>query len=312
MGGQAINRTMAVRVAMAGLALAAAVAGATLGAGSASAGSQPLSSVERWAFAIGNHTLDGDADAVGDRYSRFDLVVLDGEEARPADISAIQSHGTIVLLYLSVGTIEKWRAWYPDLKPYRLNAWKDWKDEWFADTSKQGFRSAIQDIAADLLAKGPDGLFLDNVDLVETAGHKHQRAGMGELVAGLDTLTSADGLHLFDQNGAPGMLDGYPNQGVDPLYTHFDGWNREDVSWTWDFDRHRYKPVRGDRALHELDKIAAQGLFTTATDYVDLDDHRSGPECESVANAEDHGALDYVADIGLTLKAVKANPPDCG
>jgi uncharacterized protein (TIGR01370 family) len=301
---------MRLRAVIGVLALAAAVAGGAVGAGSTSAGEpQSLDGVQGWAFAIGNHTLDGNVQAVGDRYSRFDLVVVDGEEATGADISAIQAHGTIVLGYLSVGTIEKWRQWYPDVKKYRLKAWQDWKDEWFADTSKAGFRDQMHGIAGQLLGKGFDGLFLDNVDMVETKSHKHQRHGMAALVADLDDLVGTR--YLFDQNGAPGMLDGYPNQGVDPLYTHFDGWNREDASWTWNFDRHRYKPVGGQGALHELDDIGDKGLFTTATDYVNLDDHNSDPECESVQNAADHGALDYVADIGLTLKAVKANPPDC-
>ena len=300
---------MALRLAISALALAAVL----IGVPAASAWSPPpLSGVDSWAFAIGNHTLDGDAQDVAARYSPFDLVVLDGEEARPADIAAIQAEGTGVLLYLSVGTIEKWRSWYPDVRRYRLKAWKDWKDEWFADTSKQGYRNALEGIADDLLAKGADGLFLDNVDMVETSGHRAQRAGMGELVADLDSLVSADGVYLFDQNGAPGMLHGYPSQGVDPLYEHFDGWNREDASWTWDFDRHRYKPVHGDGALDELDKIAGKGLFTAATDYVNLDDDRLGPECDSVERAASVGALDYVADIGLTKKAVAANPPDCG
>jgi uncharacterized protein (TIGR01370 family) len=303
---------MRLRGAIATLALAAAVAGAALGAGSAAAGTPALSGVSNWAFAIGNRTLSGSDNQVGTRLGSFDLVVVDGEEATSDQIAKIQSHGTIVLAYLSVGTIEKWRKWYPELKRYRLKAWQDWKDEWFADASKAGFRTKIHGIAGDLLDKGFDGLFLDNTDMVETGSHKHQRKGMEELIADLDSLTHDAGLYLFDQNGAPGMLDGYPGQDVGPLYTHFDGWNREDASWTWDFDRHRYKPVHGDGALHELDKVGAKGLFTTATDYVNLDDHSSDAECESVANATSAGALDYVADIGLTLKAVEANPPDCG
>jgi endo-alpha-1,4-polygalactosaminidase (GH114 family) len=303
---------MALRRAIPAVFLAAVAGAAFVGASSANAGSPPpLSGVHSWAFAIGNHTLDGDAQDVADRYSRFDLVVLDGEEAKPADIAAIKATGTGVLLYLSVGTIEKWRGWYPEMKRYRLKAWKDWKDEWFADTSKQGYRDAVEGIAANLMDKGADGLFLDNVDMVETNSHKAQRAGMGELVAGLDALVSADNRYLFDQNGAPGMLHGYPSQGVDPLYDHFDGWNREDASWTWDFDRHRYKPVNGDGALDVLDKIAGKGLWTGATDYVNLDDDRRGPECDSVDRAASVGAVDYVADIGLTKKAVAANPPDC-
>jgi hypothetical protein len=111
------------------------------------------------------------------------------------------------------------------------------------------------------------------------------------------------------------MLDGYANQDVEPLVQHFDGWNREDVTWTFDFDRRRYVPnSAGDRnaALDELESIGAHGLVTMATDYVDLADADLEPECEAVAYAAGAGALPYVADIGLTKKAVEANPPVCG
>ncbi len=269
---------------------------------------------QSFAFAIGNHTLDGNAEQVGTRYAGFDLVVVDGEEATQAEITAMQNRGTRVLGYLSVGTIEKWRSWYGQVKRYRLAAWQDWKDEWYADTSKAGLRRKLTSIAEDeILAKGFDGLFLDNVDMVEVKKHRKQRAGMGELVADLDELVGGAG-DLFAQNGAPGVLEGYPGQGVDPLIDHLDGWNREDVTWTYDFDRRRYvKNRNADRedALAELDEIAGAGLVTAATDYVDIEDGFSAAECEAVTNAESVGALSYLANIGLTRDAVEANPPDC-
>jgi uncharacterized protein (TIGR01370 family) len=269
---------------------------------------------ESFAFAIGNGTLDGGAAAVGARYAGFDLVVVDGEEAKAGEIEAIQSAGAEVLAYLSVGTVEKWRGWYGRLKPYRLQAWRDWKDEWYGDASKAGYRDELVSIARDeIIDKGFDGLFLDNTDMVESRSHREQRKGMAALVAQLDELVDADGLLLFTQNGAPGMLAGY-GDAVDPLIDHFDGWNREDVTWTYDFDRRRYVRSRsGDRedALAELDEIGSAGLVTTATDYVELDDSSNGAECESIFNAQGVDALGYVADIGLTKKAVAANPPDC-
>ncbi len=197
-----------------------------------------------------------------------------------------------MLAYLSVGTVEKWRGWYSRLKPYRLKAWRDWKDEWYADTSKAGYRDELVAIAGDeILDKGFDGLFLDNTDMVESRSHRTQRQGMGELVADLDELVDADGRLLFTQNGAPGMLEGY-GDAVDPLSRHFDGWNREDVTWTYDFDRRTYVRNRsGDRsqALDELDEIGSAGLVTTATDYVDLGDGSTDAECESLANAHGRG-----------------------
>jgi hypothetical protein len=97
-------------------------------------------------------------------------------------------------------------------------------------------------------ARGFDGLFLDNTDMVEPRRHRPQRAGMARLVAMLDDFVHDEGGLLFTQNGARGMLRGYPRQEVEPLASRF-------------------------------------------------------------AIGED--ALPYVADIGLTRRAVKANPPDC-
>lgn len=266
-----------------------------------------------FAFAIGNGTVGGSAQDVGERLGRFDLVVIDGEDASAAKIAAAQAQGATVLGYLSVGTIEKWRSWYPRLKRYRLSAWQDWRDEWFADTSKAGLRKRLVRIASDeVLAKGFDGLFLDNVDMVEVRRHRAQRDGMGKLVAGLDGLVGTR--LLFAQNGAPGVLDGYPQQGVDPLLEHLDGWNREDVTWTYDFDRRRYVRTRAadrEAALAELGEIGDAGLTTTATDYIELDDGISASECEAATNAAGVGALPYLADIGLTRRAVEANPPEC-
>lgn len=277
---------MAIAVAALGMLLAPA-AGAGSGS-SAERGLDPrMRDVHDWAFAIGNHTLDGDVPA---RYRGFDLVVADGQEAKPAQIAGMQAHGTVVLAYLSVGTIESYRPWYRDLKRYRLEAWKDWKDEWYADVSKRGFRRAIlREIAPKILAKGFDGLFLDNTDMIET--HRAQRTGMRRLIRGLGAQVHGDGGLLFAQNGG-GVIT--------PSLPYLDGWNREDVSWTYDFDHRRYKALRAGEtayAQRELRRIAGEGLLVTATDYTA---HARGePVRDSIANACDAGALPYVSDIGL-------------
>jgi len=299
--------------------LLAPLAGAAVLAAALISGSGPASAdppvADSFAFAIGNGTLSGSDTVVAERYEDFDLVVVDGEEASAAQVEAIQAGGATVLAYLSVGTIESWRPWYGKLKRYRLSAWQDWRDEWFADASRSKYRRRVVAIADErILVKGFDGLFLDNVDMVEVKRHREQRAGMGALVAALDELVDAQGGHLFAQNGAPGVLNGYPNKEVEPLADHLDGWNREDASFTWDFDQRRYEPVpAADReaALEELEAIGALGILTTATDYVELDDGDLGDECAAVANATGAGALPYVADIGLTVDAVEANPPAC-
>jgi uncharacterized protein (TIGR01370 family) len=290
-------RRLAAIVAVVILAGAALAFGASPPAPADEAADAARASVpaSTFAFAIGNGMLDGSAGATADRLGRFDLVVVDGEEVTTADITALHGRGTTVLAYLSVGTIESYRSWYAKLKAYRLEPLDDWADEWYAAVAKSGFRNAIaNDVAPSILAKGADGLFLDNVDMIET--HSGQRAGMKALVSALSTRVHGDGRLLFAQNG---HLT-FARQGIFPL---LDGWNREDVTWTYDFDRRRY--VRNPQAeidanLAEVRNAVARGLIVTTTDYTAGSDTKA--LTESVANSCGAGALPYVSDIGLSAK----------
>ena len=291
-----------------GIALAV-IAGAAIAAGPAASAEENARALPAmsFAFAIGNGMLSGGPEEVADRLGDFDLVVVDGELARPDEVSALRQEGATVLGYLSVGTIEKWRSWYPRLKRYRLTPWQDWKDEWFADTSKSGYRREItRRIAPSLVAKGFDGLFLDTVDMIETRNHRAQRPGMRKIVLALSRMVHADGRLLFTQNGHWGLH----KLG---LLEAIDGWNREDVTWTYDFDRRRYVPNEARQrraALRELRDMSGRGLTVTATDYT-----RAGDEAaigESIANACAAGALPYVSDIGLTARRLPARPLTCG
>jgi uncharacterized protein (TIGR01370 family) len=259
-----------------------------------------------FAFAIGNGQLAGGPVQVAERLGGFELVVVDGELARAGEVAALRARGATVLAYLSVGTIERWRSWYPRLKRYRLGAWEQWEDEFFADVSRARMRAEITGaIAPPILAKGFDGLFLDNVDMVEARRHRAQRPGMRKLVVKLAQLVHADGRLLFAQNGHRGL----ERLG---LFEALDGWNREDVTWTYDFERRRYRrngtgAIRA--ALRELREVGERGLTVTATDYTRGGDE--GARDEAVANACAAGALPYVGDIGLTARRLPDPPLTC-
>ena len=250
--------------------------------------------------------LAGGAPDVADRLGEFDLVVIDGELARRDEIAALRSGGSTVLGYLSVGTIERWRSWYRSLKRFRLEAWEDWRDEWFADVSRPRLRRRIvHRIAPPILGKGFDGLFLDNVDMIETRNHRRQRTGMRKLVASLDRLADSRDALLFAQNGHWGL----ERFGI---VAHLDGWNREDVTWGFDFDRRRYvhrSAAAVRRAQAELRDFAARGLVVTATDYTRAGDLAARDE--AIANACAAEALPYVSDIGLTARRLPDPPLTC-
>jgi uncharacterized protein (TIGR01370 family) len=292
-----VRRISAIGLAAFLLALGAA-------GGSASAGDPHAA--ESFAFAIGNGNLSGGPEGVATRLGAYDLVVVDGELATQEEVAALQAQGTTVLGYLSVGTIEKWRGWYSRVKTYRLGAWADWKDEWFADVSEPGLRQIlVGEIAPQLLAKGFDGLFLDNVDMIETRNHVAQRDGMRELVLALSQLSHSQQRYLFAQNG----LWGLRKLG---LLDAIDGWNREDVTWTYDFDRRRYVRNQASErraALRELAQMSARGLVTTTADYTRAGDRRALGE--AVRNSCAAGALPYVGDIGLTARRLPTPPLIC-
>ena len=257
-----------------------------------------LAAAHDFAFGLG---VDANAPAVLDSLSRYDLVVVDGELTKPASISRLQQGGAIVLGYLSVGTIEPFRSWYPKLKPYGLSDRFKQFGEIYADVDAGGFRRVIgRRIAPRLLRAGFDGLFLDNTDMVET--HKRERPGMKRLVRALAALVHSRGGLLFAQNG---------DASIGHLLRFYDGWNREDVTWTYSFKRRRYvhQPMREvAEAQAALVRIAARGLLVTATDYTAPGDAPAAQE--AVANACAAGALPVVSDIGLTR--LPAAPIACG
>lgn len=245
-----------------------------------------LRSVRSFAFALGVDPLDHRALA---RLGRYDLVAVDGSATR-AQVAALHRRGALVLGYLSVGTVEPYRPWFATARRHHwlLDHWAEW-DEWYADVSAPGFRAVLVREARRQVAIGFDGLFLDNTDMVD--GHPAQAAGMRDAVADLDRAIGPHHL-LFSQNG---------DHTVARIQAHLDGWNREDVTSTYDDARHRYALVgRADhrQALATLARLRRRGLLVTTADYVaHADDPAAAAAVRSSCRA---GALPFVADIDLT------------
>lgn len=244
------------------------------------------SDIGSFALALGVEPLDA---AAVERLGAYDLVVVDGGSTGREQVTALHDAGSQVLAYLSVGTVEPYRPWFARAQDegWLLERWPDW-DEWYVDTSIPEFRDLMVEEAARELAAGFDGLFLDNTDMVSE--HPDQRAGMTELVAALDELVG-DRL-LFAQNG---------DTTVGAIAAHLDGWNREDVSSTYDFETEAYGPVSDDdhrSAVATLAELRDRGLLVTATDYTAADDDPM--TAGAVDAACQAGVLPFVSDIGLT------------
>jgi uncharacterized protein (TIGR01370 family) len=252
-----------------------------------SSADQPtLSEAKSFAFAIG---VD-DIDAALELLKQYDLVIVDGENATAEQVAALQGSDAIVLAYLSVGTIERGRSWFKRVKRYKLDLWGNW-GEWYADTSQPKFRRILSgSVAPSILAKGFDGLFLDNVDMIRE--HRRQRKGMIRLVRALAARVHSSSGYLFAQNG---------EDVIERMLPSLDGWNREDVTATYNFDTESYEVVSEEDVesnLAAITSIRAQGLVVTATDYVLAGDSATTATAQS--NACGVGALSFVSDILLS------------
>ena len=94
------------------------------------------------------------------------------------------------------------------------------------------------------------------------------------------------------------------------LEQYIDGWNREDVTSTFDFDSETYKLQADggrDAALQFIQSMLAKGHFVTTADYTASNE--SVETAQSIANACSVGAVPSVADIYLTR--LPTNPVIC-
>ncbi|RMG41531.1 MAG: hypothetical protein D6719_08430 [Candidatus Dadabacteria bacterium] len=242
--------------------------------------------ISTFAFGLG---LSLDSTAIS-KLKAYDLVVIDGTDATAEQVLSLKSSGAVVLGYASAGTIEKGRPWFKKLKKrFALAYWPDW-DEWFVKVSSRRFRKFfIRKIAQPILAKGFDGLFLDNVDMVSQ--FPKETRGMKRLLKMVRRRLGFNRL-LFIQNG---------DDIVSKFEKYIDGWNREDVTSTYDFDTKSYvlQPAKDrNAALAFVRSMKQKGFIVTTADYTA--DNSSQAAIASVVNSCHAGAVPFVSDILLT------------
>jgi uncharacterized protein (TIGR01370 family) len=233
------------------------------------------------------------------RLAKRDLVIVDGE-ATAAQVKKLKAKGAIVLGYLSVGTVESWRPWFKLLKDYRLEKLADWDGERYTDVSVAAARDVLADtVTPQLLAKGFDGLFLDNVDMV--SDHTAQQPGMLDLVGRIAAKVHSAGGALMAQNG---------DDIIEPFLVDLDGWNREDPTGTYDFEKKKYVPTdtAGRRSARDTIRLVkAAGLLVTTTDY--FGSPTSAQAKRAIRISCQAGAVPFVGDIDL--ERVTATAPHC-
>ena len=244
----------------------------------------PLEDVRSFSFALGVELIPEKIELL----KQYNLVILDAENTTSETIQDLRNSGVLVAGYLSVGTIEKGRFWTKAAKPYRLDYWQDW-DEWYADVSAPGYqRLMLKRIIPTLTSKGFDAIFLDNIDLVEL--YPNQSFGLSRLIKKIRKKLLSQNIILGTQNSANRLKF---------ISKHFDFWNLEDVSTTYNFQKNRYILKSQPEIQENQESLCfakSLGIKVFATDYLPpLSDkhpqiYANSCVCETIA---------YISDIYL-------------
>ena len=95
------------------------------------------------------------------------LLAIEPEDYTDKEIKALKDAGYTVLGYLSVGSVSDERSYYKALEPYTLRKLDDWEHERYLDVCRDPVRQWAVKRGKEILKRGCDGLWIDNLDVYE-------------------------------------------------------------------------------------------------------------------------------------------------
>ncbi len=102
-----------------------------------------------------------------DKFGKYEEIVIDAQYFSKESIQKLKDSGaTHVISYLNIGSIESFRPYYEQYKHLTLGEYEHWEEERWVDVSKKEWQDFIvNDLVDQLLEKGVNGFFIDNVDV---------------------------------------------------------------------------------------------------------------------------------------------------
>ena len=125
------------------------------------------------------------------------IAVIDFTEFGNTQINKLRARGIKLISYLNVGAIERSRPYFKTYRKHALGRYEDWDELWM-DISQTKWRDALAGQARIFKARGADGLYIDNLDVVEEYRPRNLYPHAVEL---LSRIRQETGLYLM-VNGA--------------------------------------------------------------------------------------------------------------
>ena len=96
----------------------------------------------------------------------YEKVVIDAQYFTADEIKELKDSGKTVYSYINLGSVEDFRPYYSENEKFSLGVYENWEEEKWVDVSQPEWQAFVVDeLAAEIIEKGADGLFVDNTDV---------------------------------------------------------------------------------------------------------------------------------------------------
>ncbi len=227
---------------------------------------------------------------------QFDVLDIDVEDGaanyEAQDVAQMKRAGKLVISYLNVGSAEPFRSYWAQVQSYALRKYPGWP-EFYMDVSNPGYRDVLLETAVpQILAKGVDGLFLDNVDAGFDNARPGVTAGIVEVVRQIRAahpttllIAQSSNLRILSERGSDGRQ----------FYQYVNGVAREEVSATYAGGYGRVPVDQSDAVLRTLAAWRAKGLTVFTLDYA----NSVALAQYAITRARAYGLIPYVGTRAL-------------
>lgn len=192
-------------------------------------------------------------------------VVLDPQYVSKEEVASIKERGTEVYAYLNLGSLETFRPYYEDYEELILGPYRNWEEEYWIDVKNRNWQEFIGiTLANEIVEKGMDGFWVDNVDVYGQFPNPEIYAGVETILKELMTHKKAVII-----NGGNEFVQMYleENQQVDEILT---GVNQETIFSSINFEEETFGKQKREERLYYLEYItemAEQGKDVFLLEY---------------------------------------------
>lgn len=116
------------------------------------------------------------------KFNNYEMLVIDGQNYQQKTIKKLHDQGHIIVSYLNVGSIERFRSYYNEFKDLTFKQYANWEDERWIKSYNPRFEKFILAQAKKLKAKGCDGLFIDNLDVYDHLPNHKMFNGLSKMM----------------------------------------------------------------------------------------------------------------------------------